>query len=160
MLLFFSFLFVTSVLSIKIQFALAQDTTKPKDTLLSDTVKEAEKLLPAKVFVLKIDGAIGAVTDERIEQAIELAENENAELLIVTLNTPGGFSNATRSICSNFLTAKVPVCVYVSPSGAHAGSAGVYMTYAAHIAAMAPGTNIGSAHAVSGSGEEIDTIMR
>ena len=159
LLLFFAFLFVIPFLSITIQFALAQDTTKPKDTLLSDTVKEAEKLLPAKVFVLKIDGAIGAVTDERIEQAIELAEDENAQLLIVTLNTPDGFTPATRSICSNFLNSKVPVCVYVSPSGAHAGSAGVYMTYAAHIAAMAPSTNIGSAHPVSGSGEEIDSIM-
>ncbi len=159
LLLFFAFLFVIPFLSITIQFALAQDTTKPKDTLLSDTLEEAEKLLPAKVFVLKIDGAIGAVTDERIEQAIELAEDENAQLLIVTLNTPGGFAPATRSICSNFLNSKVPVCVYVSPSGAHAGSAGVYMTYAAHIAAMAPSTNIGSAHPVSGSGEEIDSIM-
>ncbi|MCH8028137.1 MAG: nodulation protein NfeD [candidate division Zixibacteria bacterium] len=158
-LLFFAFLFVIPFISITIQFALAQDTTKPKDTLLSDTVKEAEKLLPAKVYVLKIDGAIGAVTDERIEQAIELAEDEGAELLVVTLNTPGGFSNATRSICSNFLNSKVPVCVYVSPSGAHAGSAGVYMTYAAHIAAMAPTTNIGSAHPVGGSGEKIDSIM-
>jgi len=158
-LLFFLFLLVIPFLSITIQFALAQDTTKPKDTLLSDTVKESEKLLPAKVYLLKIEGAIGAVTDERVEQAIELVEDENAELLIVTLNTPGGFSNATRSICSNFLNSKVPVCVYVSPSGAHAGSAGVYMVYASHIAAMAPTTNIGSAHPVSGSGEKIDSIM-
>ena len=159
LLLFFAFLFVIPFIAITIQFALAQDTTKPKDTLLSDTIKEAEKLLPAKVYLLKVDGAIGAVTDERIEQAIELAEDENAELLIVMLNTPGGFSKATRSICSNFLNSKVPVCVYVSPSGAHAGSAGVYMVYASHIAAMAPTTNIGSAHPVSGSGEKIDSIM-
>ena len=159
LLLFFVIIFVLPFLSITIQFALAQDTSKNEDTLLADTVKESAKLLPAKVYVLEVDGAIGAVTDERIEQAIELAEDEGAELLIVTLNTPGGFSNATRSICSNFLNSKVPVCVYVSPSGAHAGSAGVYMVYASHIAAMAPTTNIGSAHPVSGSGEEIDSIM-
>ncbi len=78
-LLFFAFLLIVPIISLTMQFALAQDTAKAVDTLLADTIKEAARLLPAKVYVLKIDGAIGAVTDERVEQAIELAEDEGAE---------------------------------------------------------------------------------
>jgi membrane-bound serine protease (ClpP class) len=116
---------------------------------------------PAKrplVYTLVIDGAIGPVTDDRIADAVDLATQNDAELLVVQLDTPGGFSEATGRICRTILNSPVPVCIYVSPSGARAGSAGVYMTYACHFAAMAPSTNIGSAHPVSGGGE-IDSIM-
>ncbi|KAA3632070.1 MAG: nodulation protein NfeD [Calditrichaeota bacterium] len=111
------------------------------------------------IYRLDIEGAIGTVTNDRVTESIELAEEYGADLVLITINTPGGFSTATRDICTSILNSKVPVCVYVSPSGAHAGSAGVYITYASHIAAMAYSTNIGSAHPVSGSGEEIDSVM-
>ncbi len=111
------------------------------------------------VYTITIEGAIGVVTDQRIEAAIETAEDNNAELLVIYLNTPGGFTKPTWSICSNILNSRVPVAMYIAPRGAKAGSAGVYMTYASHIAAMAPSTNLGAAHPVSGSGEEVDSVM-
>ncbi|MFH2049596.1 MAG: nodulation protein NfeD [bacterium] len=111
------------------------------------------------VLTLSIDGTIGTVTELLIEQAIKDAVDSSAELLVIYLNTPGGFTNATWDICMNILNADVPVCMYIAPRGAKAGSAGVYMTYASHIAAMAPSTNIGAAHPVSGDGKEIDSVM-
>ena len=111
------------------------------------------------VYTIIIEGAIGTVTDDRIEEAIDIADEEDAELLVIMLDTPGGFTKPTWSICKNFLNSPVPIAVYIAPSGARAGSAGVYMTYAAHFAAMAPSTNIGAAHPVSGDGEEIDSVM-
>jgi len=111
------------------------------------------------VYTMTIDGAIGAVTDTRIEGAIEQAEDDDAALLVIQLDTPGGFTRSTWSICKNILNADVPVCMYIAPKGSRAGSAGVYMTYAAHIAAMAPSTNIGAAHPVSGGGEKVDSLM-
>ncbi|MBK7141649.1 MAG: nodulation protein NfeD [bacterium] len=111
------------------------------------------------VIRLDIDGTIGAVTDDRIEDAIEKAVKENASLLVIYLDTPGGFTKPTWSITKRFLNSPVPICIYIAPSGARAGSAGVYMTYAAHFAAMAPSTNIGAAHPVAGGGQEVDSIM-
>jgi len=113
----------------------------------------------ALVYTLTIDGAIGTVTNDRIELAIEEAEDNDAELLVVFLDTPGGFTKPTWSICKSILNAHVPVCMYIAPPGARAGSAGVYMTYASHFAAMAPSTNIGAAHPVSGGGQEVDSLM-
>ena len=133
---------------------------------VTDTVlraDEADTIAPfgarPLVYTMTIDGAIGAVTDTRIEGAIEQAEDDDAALLVIQLDTPGGFTRSTWSICKNILNANVPVCMYIAPKGARAGSAGVYMTYAAHIAAMAPSTNIGAAHPVSGGGEKVDSLM-
>ncbi len=111
------------------------------------------------VYTLTIDGAIGAVTDDRIADALDKANEAGAELLVIILDTPGGFTKPTWSICKRFLNSATPVCIYIAPSGARAGSAGVYMTYAAHVAAMAPSTNIGAAHPVGGEGQKIDSIM-
>jgi membrane-bound serine protease (ClpP class) len=102
-----------------------------------------------KVISIKIDGTINPVSEDFIQNSIEKAKNENAECLLIHLNTPGGLLKSTREIISHMLESPVPVVVYVSPGGAHAGSAGVFITLAAHIAAMAPGTNIGAAHPVS-----------
>ena len=102
-----------------------------------------------KVIVIKIDGTINPASSGYIERGIELAEKENATCLVISLNTPGGLLKSTRVIVENMMKSSVPVVVYVSPSGAHAGSAGVFITLAANIAAMAPGTNIGAAHPVS-----------
>ena len=158
------FLLVSPIISFAIRATLAADSTGVAltDSALLDSstsLEPEEEKPPAIVYTIVIDGAIGTVTDDRIEAAIEEAEEANAELLVVMLDTPGGFSKPTWSICKNFLNSYVPVCLYIAPSGARAGSAGVYMTYAAHFAAMAPSTNIGAAHPVAGSGEEIDSVM-
>ncbi|MEJ7738101.1 MAG: nodulation protein NfeD [Chitinophagaceae bacterium] len=116
-------------------------------------------LLSAQTVVsLKIEGTINPVASAYIRRGIEEARKEKAECLIIHLNTPGGLLKSTRVIVSDILDSPVPVVVYVSPGGAHAGSAGVFITLAAHIAAMAPGTNIGAAHPVSMQGQQ-DSIM-
>jgi len=116
-------------------------------------------LLPAqKVISIKIDGAINPVVAGYIHRSIELASRENAACLLVHLNTPGGLLNSTRTIVGDMLESSIPVIVYVSPPGAHAGSAGVFITLAADIAVMAPGTNIGAAHPITMQGAQ-DSIM-
>ncbi|HET9434221.1 MAG TPA: nodulation protein NfeD, partial [Chitinophagaceae bacterium] len=101
------------------------------------------------VISMKIDGSINPSSADFIHNGIERATREKAECIIIHLNTPGGLLKSTRVIVSDILASPVPVVVYVSPDGAHAGSAGVFVTLAAHIAAMAPGTNIGAAHPVA-----------
>ncbi len=99
-----------------------------------------------------INGVINPVATEYIIKSIEQAEEADAELLIIELDTPGGLMESMHRIVKAIQSSDVPVAVYVSPSGSRAGSAGVFITYAAHIAAMAPSTNIGSAHPVFGGG--------
>jgi membrane-bound serine protease (ClpP class) len=111
-----------------------------------------------QVVSINVDGTINPASASFIRKAITKAEKENAECVIVHLNTPGGLLKSTRQIVSTILESDVPVIVYVFPGGAHAGSAGVFITMSAHVAAMAPGTNIGAAHPVSMQGE-MDTIM-
>jgi membrane-bound serine protease (ClpP class) len=115
-------------------------------------------LFAQKVVSIRIDATINPAIADYIHRGIEQARNENATCLLIHLNTPGGLLKSTRVIVSDILQSPVPVVVYVSPGGAHAGSAGVFITMAAHIAAMAPGTNIGAAHPVSSQGA-MDTIM-
>ena len=91
-----------------------------------------------KVIVIDIDGTINPASSGYIERGIETAEKENATCLLIKLNTPGGLLKSTRVIVANIMKSSVPVVVYVSPSGAHAGSAGVFITLASHVAAMAP----------------------
>ncbi len=101
------------------------------------------------VISMKVDGTINPASADFIHNGIVRAVNEKAECIIIHLNTPGGLLKSTRVIVSDILESAVPVVVYVSPGGAHAGSAGVFITLAAHISAMAPGTNIGAAHPVT-----------
>ncbi|MDB5247555.1 MAG: nodulation protein NfeD [Segetibacter sp.] len=105
-----------------------------------------------KIISITVDGSINPASAAFIKNAIDEATNEKAECLVIHLNTPGGLLKSTRVIVSDILESKVPVVVYVSPGGAHSGSAGVFITLAAHIAAMAPSTNIGAAHPVSMQG--------
>ena len=103
----------------------------------------------ANSYFLKIDGTINPVIADFIHDGIEKAAKDKAACLLIHLNTPGGLLKSTRVIVSDMLNSPVPIIVYVSPGGAHAGSAGVFITMAAHVAAMAPGTNIGAAHPVA-----------
>lgn len=99
--------------------------------------------------MISIDGIITSPTAKYIAQSIEDANKESAEGLIILLDTPGGLDTAMRDIAKSILNAPLPVIVFVYPSGARAASAGVIITQAAHVAAMAPGTNIGAAHPVA-----------
>lgn len=95
------------------------------------------------------DATINPVTADYIVQAIDQAQVQKAQCLILQLDTPGGLLSSTRLIVKRMLSSTVPLVVYIAPSGSRAGSAGVFLTYASHVAAMAPSTNIGAAHPVS-----------
>jgi membrane-bound serine protease (ClpP class) len=148
----FAFVLLSPILSLSLRSFLRADS------LLSSSAPVAPAIQPL-VYTIIVDGAIGTITDTRLEMAIAKADRDGAALLVIILDTPGGFTKPTWSICKNILNSSVPVCVFISPSGARAGSAGVYMTYAAHFAAMASSTNIGAAHPVSGGGEKPDSLM-
>jgi len=111
------------------------------------------------VDLISIDGTINPAVDDFIRESINRSKANAARALIIQLDTPGGLLTSTRTIVKEMLGAPVPVIVYVAPSGAGAGSAGVFITMAAHIAAMAPGTNIGAAHPVAGGGQEVKGVM-
>ena len=113
-----------------------------------------------EAHVVEVDGIISPITDRYITRALEEAERSGAEAVVITLDTPGGLLSATRDITETLLSAPVPVIVYVSPQGAHAASAGTFITAAGHIAAMAPGTNIGAASPVSGQGEDLNETLK
>src|SRR5258705_11356864 len=102
-----------------------------------------------KVALIKINGAIGPATASYIARSIDEARAQNAQCLVIQLNTPGGLLDSTQTIVQDFLGSTVPVVVYVSPTGATATSAGCFITLAANVAAMAPATTIGAAHPVS-----------
>ena len=110
------------------------------------------------VLVITLNGAINPAATDYINYGIEQAVEHNSECLVLRLNTPGGLLESTREIVSDILQSPVPVVVYVSPPGSRAASAGVFITLSAHIAAMAPGTNIGAAHPVSLQGQ-MDSTM-
>ncbi len=110
-----------------------------------------------EILYASIDEGIGSFTAEYIATIVQEAEEGEYEAVVITLNTPGGLLDATRDIVSTFLESEVPIVVYVAPGGARAGSAGVFITLSANIAAMAPGTNIGAAHPVGMGGESGDS---
>jgi membrane-bound serine protease (ClpP class) len=112
-----------------------------------------------QVNLIVVDGSINPAVDDFIRENIARARSDGARALIIQLDTPGGLLTSTRTIVKDLLGAPVPVMVYVAPSGSGAGSAGVFITMAAHIAAMAPGTNIGAAHPVAGGGQEVKGVM-
>lgn len=106
-------------------------------------------VLAKTVVVAEIDGAISPATSDYFLRALDEAKRSQAELLVLRLNTPGGLDSSMREMIQGVLASPVPVAAYVAPSGARAASAGTYLLYASHIAAMAPGTNLGAATPVA-----------
>jgi len=103
----------------------------------------------SKIILIKVNGVIAPPAKAYILNSIKLAEKEDAECLIIQMDTPGGLDKSTRMIIKGILASEVPVVLFVAPSGARAGSAGVYIAMACHVVSMAPGTNIGAAHPVT-----------
>jgi membrane-bound serine protease (ClpP class) len=120
------------------------------------TLAAAVPARAATVATLEIDGVITPVTVRLVALALERARAEGAAALVILLDTPGGLERSMRSIVRDFLNSPVPVVVYVAPTGARAASAGAFLTLAAHVAAMAPATNIGAAHPVAVGGGQVD----
>jgi membrane-bound serine protease (ClpP class) len=111
------------------------------------------------VQVITINGSINPAVADFIEDSLAIAEADRARALVIQLDTPGGLLNAAQRIVKDLLNSRVPVIVYVAPSGASATSAGTFITVAANVAAMAPGTTIGAAHPVEGTGQDISGAM-
>ncbi|MBD3334040.1 MAG: nodulation protein NfeD [Candidatus Eisenbacteria bacterium] len=128
-----------------------------------DAPEEAESELrtfAGDIYWIRLQQAIEPVAAEFFKSSLEEAEEEGGAAFVLELDTPGGLDTSMRTMIKSILAARIPVVVYVSPSGSRAASAGVFITLAAHVAAMAPGTNIGAAHPVSvGGGGEMDTVM-
>ena len=112
-----------------------------------------------EIYIIKASGAVSPAIADFLKQGIKKASDNNVSCIIIELNTPGGLAESMRDIVMAIFASRVPVVVYVSPSGARAASAGVMITMAADIAAMAPGTNIGAAHPVGAGGKKIDKVM-
>jgi len=127
--------------------------------LLLALTAAGSKAAAPRVLAVDVDGMIHPVTDEILSRAIQQAKQENAALLLVRLNTPGGLMDAMRESIEKIVAAPMPVVTYVGPSGARAASAGFFILEAGDVAAMAPGTNTGAAHPVL-IGGEMDAIMK
>ncbi|MGE5700575.1 MAG: NfeD family protein [Deltaproteobacteria bacterium] len=114
---------------------------------------------PREAMVATIAASVNPVTADYLSSVIEKAEEAGAALIVVELDTPGGLDSAMRQMVQEIIKTRIPVVVYVSPSGARSASAGVLITLASDVAAMAPGTNIGAAHPVSVGGGGMDNTM-
>ncbi len=119
---------------------------------------QADAQSPA-VLAVRVEDTINAVKARLIARSIQRASDDRAELLVIEMDTPGGLYGSTRDIVGSLLESDVPVAVFVAPRGAQAGSAGTFITAAAHIAAMAPGSNIGAATPVGGGGEDLGETL-
>lgn len=112
------------------------------------------------IIVATYEGVINPVAAEYLHESIHFAEGKQAALFVLQLDTPGGLDTSMRIMVKDITGSQVPVAVYVAPTGARAASAGVFLTLAAHVAAMAPGTNIGAAHPVAMGGGKMDKVMK
>lgn len=114
----------------------------------------------SSVSIIRVEGIIGPTATQYIQRGLSQSIEDGDEALIIELDTPGGLLDSTQDIVQAMLGSEHPIVVYVSPQGANAGSAGTFITLAAHVAAMAPGTNIGAASPVSMGGGEMDTVAQ
>ncbi len=117
-------------------------------------------VLAENIVIATYEGVINPVAAEYLHDALAFAQSSGAQALIFKLDTPGGLDTSMRLMIKDMTVSPVPVIVFVSPSGGRAASAGVFITMAAHVAAMAPGTNIGAAHPVAMGGGEMDNTMK
>ena len=115
---------------------------------------------PSLVITAAYEGVINPVAAEYLHEAIAHAEQERAQFLVFQLDTPGGLDTSMREMIKDMTGSHLPIVVYVAPTGGRAASAGVFLTLAAHVSAMAPGTNIGAAHPVAMGGGEMDEVMK
>jgi len=118
-----------------------------------------ETSAPGSAFIIELEGAINPATAAFVARGLEKAREQGATLAIIRMDTPGGLASSMRTIVKAILNSPVPVVVYVGPQGAGAASAGVMVTVAGHVAAMARGTNIGAAHPVGAGGKDIGGTM-
>ncbi|MEX0771430.1 MAG: nodulation protein NfeD [Balneolaceae bacterium] len=130
--------------------------------LQEDTQEGAESAQPGPgtVSVININGTIGPTTTNYLNRSLSIARERQDEALIIEMDTPGGLLDSTQDIVQLMLGSSLPIVVYVSPEGANAGSAGTFITLAAHIAAMAPATNIGAASPIQMGGGQMDTVAQ
>jgi membrane-bound serine protease (ClpP class) len=132
--------------------------------LSAEAPKDKKSAMPApaasvnKIYLIKVDAPITPVVSEYIIRSVDTASRNRAEAIIIELDTPGGLVDSMREIVKKMLSADIPVVVYVAPAGARAASAGVFITIAANIAAMAPSTHIGAAHPVTMEGKMDKTM--
>ena len=112
------------------------------------------------VLVARLDGVVNPMAAQYVHRVVTAASDQNAALLVLTIDTPGGLDSSMRHMVQDLLNSGVPSVAYVSPSGARAGSAGVFVAEAANVLAMAPGTNIGAAHPIQGGGDDIPGDLR
>ena len=127
--------------------------------MLGPVLARARQPNSSHVLVMTVDGIINPVKEGFISRAIDRAEEDGAELLVIQLDTPGGLLSSTREIVELLLESPVPVAVFVSPKGARAGSAGTFITAAANFAVMASGTNIGAATPISSTGQDLEDTL-
>jgi len=143
-------LIIFSFLSFYISYADINNKNEGTTSLVQQNIdKTQEPLSTNEIVLIEINGTINPATLDYIRVGLQEAETNSAEALFILLDTPGGLLSSTKEIVKLLLNSPIPVVVYVSPSGASATSAGVFITLAANIAAMAPGTSIGAAHPVS-----------
>src|SRR5436853_4518845 len=131
-----------------------------KRTLILAVVLALAANARAAVLQIVVNDMIHPISDEFIGRALAEAQRTHAEMLLIQLQTPGGLIDSTRSIVEKIMLSRVPVIVYVGPAGSRAASAGFFILEAADVAAMAPGTNTGSAHPVNLTAKEMDPIMK
>ena len=140
---------------LRLGFALCWMIAPLVAALAGDGQEEAPTGRPL-IFTAEVDGLVHPVSAEFMLQTLDRADAADAELVVFTLRTPGGLVDSTRTINTGIIESKTPVVVYVGPSGTRAASAGFLIIIAADVAAMAPGTHIGAAHPVSGTGATMD----
>lgn len=128
--------------------------------LAADQVYETSDIDAPTISIMRVEGAIGPTVTNYVNRALDIAKKRNDTVLIMELDTPGGLLTSTQEIVQTMLGSNLPIVVYVSPDGANAGSAGTFITLAAHVAAMAPVSNIGAASPVSMGGAQADTVAQ